>query len=142
MKKDNKNTPQQEGIAFEKRFSKKYESDRVPGSGNGVFYKMDSKNSKFLWSLKYTSKKSYSFKKEDFEEVKNEVYGPGGIGLEYVPAMAIELEGEAYCLLLMDDLVKLLEENIKVYNTNKAKEKRERAKTPRLLRDTKENFNE
>ena len=142
MKKDKKNTPQQEGIAFEKRFSKKYESNRVPGSGNGVFYKMDSKDSKFLWSLKHTSKKSYTFKSEDLEEVKKEVYGPGGIGLEYIPAMAVELEDEVYCLLLMDDLVKLLEQNIKVYNTNKAKEKRERAKTPRLLRDTKENFNE
>jgi hypothetical protein len=141
VKKQNKNTPQQEGINFEKRFSKKYQSERVPGSGNGVFYKMDSKNSKFLWSLKHTSKKSYTFKSDDLKEVQKEVYGPGGIGLDYVPAMAIELEGEVYCLLLIDDMVKLLEQNIKVYNTDKAREKRERAKTPRLLREE-ENFNE
>lgn len=138
---NNNNTPQEEGINFEKRFSKKYQSDRVPGSGNGTFYKMDSKNSKFLWSLKHTSKKSFSFKSEDLKEVQKEVYGPGGIGLDYVPAMAVELQGEVYCLLLMDDLVKLLEQNIKVYNTDKAREKRERAKTPRLLREE-ENLNE
>ena len=129
------NMPQQEGRNFEDRFTKKFQSDKVPGSGNGIYFKMDAKNSKFLWSLKHTSKKSFSFKKEDFDEVKAEVYGPGGIGIDYIPAMAIEIEGEVYSLLLMNDLVKLIEQDIKVYTPNKAKQKREKAKTPRLLRE-------
>jgi len=127
-------TPQQEGIEFEKRFAKKYNSNQQPRSGAGTYYKLDVRDTKFLWSLKWTGNKSYSLKTDDLKEVENEVYGPGGIGLEFVPGMAVELQNEVYAVLKMDDLVKLLEQDIKVFKTDKASEKRARAATPRLFR--------
>jgi hypothetical protein len=132
MKKNN--SPQQEGRNFEGRFKKTYRGNKQPGSGNGVFYKLDIKDSKFLWSLKWTSKKSFSIKSEDFKEVNDEVYGPGGLGIEYVPGLALELEGEVYAVVKMNDLSRLLEEGVKVYAPDKNAQKRAKAKIPSLLR--------
>jgi hypothetical protein len=132
--KINNDTPQQEGRNLEGRFSKTYGGDEVPGSGNGRFFKLDVRDSKFLWSLKWTSKKSFSIKREDLKEVEDEVYGPGGLGHEYVPGLATELEGEIYATIKMDDLVKLMEQDAKVFEPDKARAKREKAKVPALLR--------
>jgi hypothetical protein len=128
-------TPQEEGREFEGEFADKFGGSEVPGSGNGRFFKLDVRDSKFLWSLKWTSKKSFSFKSEDFKEVNDEVYGPGGLGHEYVPGLATALEGEVYATIKMDDLVKLLEQEAKVFVPDKARVKRQRAKTPGLMRD-------
>lgn len=128
------NTPQQEGRAFEKRFAKKYGGNEQPGSGNGIYHKLDVKDNKFLWSLKYTSKGSFSFKSQDFKEVNDEVVGQGGLGFEYTPGMAVELDGKVYAILEMDSLEALLQQDVKVYKADKATEKRARAAVPRLLR--------
>ena len=128
-------TAQEEGREFEGSFSGKYGGDKVPGSGNGKFFKLDVRDSKFLWSLKWTGKKSFSFKKSDLKEVEDEVYGPGGLGHEYVPGLATELEGEIYATIKMDDLVKLLEQDVKIFQPDKATVKRQRANTPSLMRD-------
>ena len=128
------NTPQDEGRKFEGNFAKLFGGKEVPGSGNGRFFKLDVRDSKFLWSLKWTGKKSFSIKNDDLKEVEKEVYGPGGLGHEYVPGLATELEGEIYATIKMDDLVKLLEQDAKVFEPDKARAKRERAKVPSLLR--------
>ena len=128
------NTPQEEGRAFETRFSRKYGGQEVPRSGAGIYHKLDVRDNKFLWSLKYTSKESFSITQKIWDEVHNEVYGPGGLGLDYMPALAVELEGETYAFMKMDDLVDLLETDVKVFKAEKKKETRARAAVPRLLR--------
>lgn len=125
---------QQKGREYEDEFEKQFGGKTQPGSGNGVFHKLDVRDSKFLWSLKWTGKKSYSIKREDLKEVDNEVYGPGGLGHEYIPGLAINLEGENYAVLKMDDLVKLVEQDAKVFEPDKARAKREKAKIPSLFR--------
>lgn len=127
-------TAQEKGRDFESRFAAKYDGKEQPGSGNGIYHKLDVKDSKFLWSLKWTSKKSFSFKSEDFKEVKDEVYGPGGLGAEYVPGMAVELEGEEYAILRMQDLVGLMKQDVKVFEPSEKEIKRSKASVPKLLR--------
>jgi len=131
-------TPQQEGVEFEKRFAAKFKGALVPRSGAGIYHKLDVRDSKFLWSLKYTSKKSFSITQKIWDEVHDEVYGPGGLGLDFMPGLAIELEGETYAFLKMDDLVDLLESDVKVFKADKKTEKRALAAVPRLLRTQQE----
>jgi hypothetical protein len=128
-------TPQQEGTEFEKRFSDKYNGTRQPRSGAGIYHKLDVRDSQFLWSLKWTGdNKSFRFLASDFKEVNDEVYGPGGIGIEYTPGLAVELKGEVYAILKMDDLVGMLEQDVKVFAADPATEKRAKSKVPSLLR--------
>lgn len=127
-------TPQEEGIDFEGRFAKKFGGKLVPRSGAGIYHKLDVRDNKFLWSLKWTGKESFRITKAIWKEVNDEVYGPGGLGLDFMPGLAIELEGETYALLKMDDLVGLLESDVKVFSPTKKSELRARASVPRLLR--------
>lgn len=127
-------TPQEEGIAFEKRFAKKFGGEEVPRSGAGIYHKLDVRDNKFLWSLKWTGNKSFSITSKIWKEVHDEVYGPGGLGLDFMPGLAIELEGETYAFLKMDDLVDLLESDVKVFSPTKKSELRAKAAVPRLLR--------
>lgn len=128
-----KKTPQQEGREFESRFVKKRGGRKQPGSGNTPFYKLDIDATRLLLSLKWTEKKSFPVTASDMQEVVDAVYGLGGLGGEYTPALVFELEGDEYVTLKFDDLAKLIQEEIKVFKPSKNAEKTARADSISLL---------
>src|SRR5688572_17360735 len=130
--------PSKIGELFEKLFVKRYSTNKVPRSGAGFVYKLDADNAKFLFSLKATKNKSFSVKKEDLEEVHEGVKGQGGIGGDHIPAMVHTLvEGQEpspsdkiYITLEFDDLVQLLKEDGKVFESTKTDDKYATSKVP------------
>ena len=131
------------GRIFEELFVKRYSTNKVPRSGAGFVYKLDADNAKFLFSLKATKNKSFSVKKEDLEEVHEGVRGQGGIAADHIPMMIYSLvEGEEpspsdkiYAVLEFDDLVQLLTEDGKVFESTKVDDKYATSKVPSILRD-------
>ncbi len=127
-------TPQSKGRSYEKDFAKRLGLKTVPGSGNQPFYKLDVEGAKILFSLKHTENKSISLKAADLDEAKDAIYGESGIGPDYTPAMSLQMDGEEYAVLRMDDLVKLLETKPEIFKPSKKNEKRARASVPAILR--------
>ena len=146
MKAKNQPPKNKIGRLFEKVFNKKYQTDEIKNSGAGIWYKMDAENSRLLFSLKATKNESYRLTKGDLSELNLEARGPGGLGGNIIPAMAIcFVEGdepkssdEIIVALPMDDLVALLTEQAKVFKPTKSDEKYERAKVPSLFRKIEE----
>lgn len=137
--KDSK-TPQQLGKQYEKEFSERYNLSQVPNSGAGKFYKMDSEGKSVLYSLKWqlSTKKSFSVKTSDLEELDNSVRGAAGVGPDYVGALGFSLEDEDYICLRMSDFVRLFTEQPDIFQASKSETKKQRARIPSLLRRNEE----
>lgn len=133
----NKKSPQNEGLEFEKRLAKKYNLDEQPGSGSGPVFKLDVRGNDLLISAKWTANKSYSVTEKDLNELSEYISGPGGLGGEATAILAIEIQGKVYGLLGFDDLVGLLESEAEVFSHDKNKEKYSTAAVPSLLRNKK-----
>ena len=132
-------TPQQKGRDYEDFWAKKRGARKQPASGALPFWKLDVKNTKFLFSLKNTEKNSFSLKKEEVQEMINAVYGLGGIGGTHIPVLSININGTEVSVLLTDDLIELTEKSEVVFDKTKDKQKREKANLPSLLRNQEEN---
>lgn len=128
---------------FETLFAKKYKSKKVPGSGNQPFRKMDIEGNSLLWSLKATKNESFRITKKDLKEVYDAVKGSGGVGGTIIPGLAIcFVEGDEpkpsdkiMAIIDMDDLVAISEQEIKLFELSKSKEKQSIAKIPSLFRE-------
>lgn len=102
-------TPQQRGDAFEERFAAMIAGDVVPQSGGGRWAKMDVGGLRILWSLKATPSASFSVRREILDEVERAVRGPGGVGGETLPGVAVELgDGTVVCLMEASDLLEFV----------------------------------
>lgn len=129
-------TPQEKGRRYETEFEKRTNAKKVPASGALPFWKLDNKNSKFLFSLKHTDKDQFILKKSDIQEMLNAVYGMGGIGGSHIPTMVLSIDGIEVSVLLTEDFFDLVENPPVVeFKSDKNAKKREGANTPSLLKD-------
>lgn len=135
------------GREFEKLWVRLFGGKLQKGSGNTPYAKLDVDAHKFLLSLKATQNKSFRITKEDLDEAKDAVYGPGGVGGEYVPALAFCLvQGDEpsptdpiYVAIEAATLVNLLQQDVKVFAVDKETEKISIGNVPGLLRGNNSN---
>lgn len=102
-------TPQKEGRDWEPEFAKSIGGKLVPGSG-AFFCKLDVRGATVLWSLKFTRKKSFVFKDEYMQEALTAIHGPGGIGGEVIPGVALKTADGEYIVFRKDDAIHLMNE--------------------------------
>lgn len=129
-------SPQQTGRRFEKFWAACFGVRPTRGSGNQWHAKMDVGDGAILWSCKHSDADSFRFSKELMQEAQRAVDGPGGVGGNTLPGVAVSVGGEAYAVLRVEDLLRLLASPQARYMTpSKGDQKRSRAKLPALLRD-------
>lgn len=131
------------GGLFERLFAKLFGGTPVPGSGNGAFRKLDTEQGSFiLWSLKATSKESFSLTKKDMQEVYEAIRGLGGVGGSTIGGLVIcFVEGEEpsatdemFAVINIHDFVSLLKEKPEIFQSSKADNKYATAAIPQLFR--------
>lgn len=99
-------TPQQQGRDYEQVMANKIHGRPVPMSGAG-FTKLDVFGFKILWSLKHTIHKSFRVDDDLFQEVKQAIYGPGGVGGDYLGAVAVKTTNHEVAAMKLDDFMLL-----------------------------------
>lgn len=130
------------GTLFEELFAKLFGLKKVKASGALPFWKLDVEGKRILLSLKATEAKSFRVTKDDLDEALDAIYGPGGLGGDYVPGMAICLVQDGvpkasdpmFIMLEANDLVRLLQEEAEVFALDKESETIQIGETPGLLR--------
>ena len=130
-------TPQDRGRAFEAEWAAKVGAKPQKGSGNYYLWRLDVENrGRYLWSCKHTDGKSYRLRIEDIDEVIEAVEGPGGVGGETIPAMAISIGGRVFCLTRAEDFIEEHTQEAEAFiKPDKSAERRQLRKTPGLLRE-------
>lgn len=123
------------GLEFEHLFAKSVLSKPNPGSGNKWYARMDIVDSLITWSCKFTSKKSFSLKQSDIDEVVGVATGPGSN--DSIPALAIRIGTSDYDVVVLrkDDFLRIVQEETKYVQATKTEAKRKRTKIPRLLQE-------
>ena len=126
-------TPQEEGRAYEERFAESIGA--VPVKGSGAFFsKLDVRGVSVLWSCKWAGRhKSFRVTEDHIQEAVSAIYGPGGIGGDSIPAMAIQTENEELAVIRMSDLIAMLTGDVEIA-TAKSQGYVRRDTTPELLR--------
>lgn len=128
-------TPQERGAEFEVQFSKRLGLRRVPGSGSQWHSKLDVHGKGARWSLKFTTKPSFTITARLIQEARDATMGVGGTGEIPMWAICIESLG-TFVLMSEDDFTELAAGKITLANeTSKADARRRRASVPQLLRD-------
>lgn len=122
------------GAEFEESFAEEMGLDLVPGSGSQWHSKLDVSGGGARWSLKATSHKSYSLKKEDLLEIQAACAETGEIGLMAIeldhfddPIVAIVLDPNNFKQFAAGEFQFVLE--------TKSDARRRRAHVPELLRE-------
>lgn len=131
-------TPQEEGRRFEKFWAKLFGVEPKRGSGSVWYAKLDVGDVAFLFSCKHTTAESFSVSKKLLREVDQAVTGPGGVGGEIIPALAVAIDNGAEVLVSLraEDLLRLIQSDSARYITpSRGEQKRSRAKIPNLLRE-------
>jgi hypothetical protein len=123
-----------EGRSFEEQFAKRMGAELVPNSGAGWFAKLDVGARKFIWSLKWTGKRTFTMTPELMKEAQHAVVGPGGLGADYTGGVVTSIGGEEYVTIRVDDFVDLVRDEVKLVPTSKVDERRARARGPLLPR--------
>jgi hypothetical protein len=100
-------TPQMQGRAYEAAMAKKIGGREVPMSGAG-FTKLDVFGFKILFSLKHTIKKSFRVDDDLFTEARAAILSPGGVGPEYLPAVAVKTTNHEIAAMALDDYMMLV----------------------------------
>lgn len=128
-------TPQEEGRRFEKFWAKVFGVEPVKGSGSIWYAKLDVGDGSILWSCKWTDNASFPISRALMNEAERAVNGPGGVGGKTLPGLATSVDGEIFCTLRAEDLLRLLASDAAHYIVpSKGEQKRVRAKIPELLR--------
>lgn len=97
-------TAQEKGRDFERRWARKVGAKAHKGSGNYYLWRLDASNkARYLWSCKHTDNKAIRITLDDIREVINAVEGPGGIGGNTKPIMAISINEEEFVLQRAND---------------------------------------
>lgn len=129
-------TPQQNGRLFERYWANLFGVEPIRGSGNQWTSKMDVIDGAILWSLKHTQHDSFRVTKELMREVERAINGPGGIGGNTIPGIAVSLSGEPFVTLRAEDFLRLLEGDASKYLApSKGEAKRSRSKVPQIMRE-------
>ncbi len=129
-------TSQAKGRLLEDEWAKETEGSKQVNSGSVWFSKLDTTDKKFLWSVKYTDKKSFSVKQDDIKEVVDAVEGPGGVGLDKMPAMMVRIGSPDYDIVILrkEDFLRLATKDVEYLEPSKQNIKRARSRVPQLLR--------
>lgn len=129
-------SPQKHGGRFEKFWAKLFGVEPVRGSGNQWHAKMDVGDGSILWSCKATVKGSFTVSKYAMREVQTAITGPGGVGGDTIPGLAVLVDGEAFVVLRAEDFLRIAASDaVKYVTPSRADQKRARARIPTLLRD-------
>lgn len=125
-------TPQDSGRMWEKVWASLFGVKPVKGSGSFWFAKMDVDDGSILWSLKRTENKSFSFTPGLMHEVESAIKEQG-FGAQRA-GVAIEVDGEQFCILRAEDMVYALTKLEPYRDASKHEAKRHNADVPLLLR--------
>lgn len=126
-------TPQQLGREFEKFWAKKFGGKTTPASGAKWYSKLDVRSGRILWSLKFTSFKSFPVTQALLDEAFDASEGMGGEGT--VPALGLRIGSSDYDVVVIrrDDFIELMKSEPTIEPT-KVDERRARSRVPLLLR--------
>lgn len=101
-------TPQQQGRDWEPVFAKSIGAVPVPGSGAG-FHKLDVKGTGILWSLKWAgTAESVRIQDAWMHEALRAINSPGGVGGNFIPAIATKTAGFEMVTFRKDDAMMLM----------------------------------
>jgi hypothetical protein len=128
-------TPQKAGGRFEKLWASVLGVKPQKGSGNSWFAKLDVADGSITWSLKFTTKPSFTITKELLREAEQAIYTNGSNSL---PGLAIAFDDgdEVVVVLKASDFVRILSTGAAKYIVpSKGEAKRQRSQIPALLRD-------
>lgn len=126
---------QKTGYRFEKWWARIFGVEPTRGSGNQWYAKLDVADGSILWSLKSTDAESFRLTKALMREVQDAITGPGGIGGDVIPGIAVAVDQEPYVVLRAEDFMRLAQsDEIKYMRPTKANQKRARAKMTALER--------
>lgn len=128
-------TPQELGFLYEEEFASDLGIEIVKGSGNKWFAKLDCNGFQMMWSLKHTTKETFTINKALLREAINAATGPGGEGGNTLPGWAVKVAGESLVIMRQEDLLQAFTEDRKFARQSKADAKRVAAKIPVLLRE-------
>lgn len=121
---------------FELSWAKRLGAKRQPGSGNYYLWKQDVESrSNVLWSLKHTDKDAFRLTLKDLNEVISAVEGPGGIGGNTQPAMAVSLNGREFVIQRAEDYISDHETESRYISPSKTTTRIANRKLPKLLRE-------
>ncbi len=127
-------TPREKGLEFERDFAKRLGGTLQPGSGNQWFAKLDVKGKSFLWSLKQTSKESFSITRNVLHEAVRAVIGPGGRGDGTYPGLAVRIVDEDYIIMRASDFYDLVSSDVHIAEPTKRQEKMKAGNVPTFKR--------
>lgn len=120
------------GREWEREFAKIIGGTVTKGSGNQWHTKLDVKGKSMLWSLKATSKQSFSVTRGVLSELERSALGPGSV--KATPGLAIKIQDEKYVVLRLEDFINFMSSNQIEFTHSNKDQKKERASIPRLLR--------
>jgi len=130
------------GFEFEKMLAKLIDGDLHPGSGNKWYAKLDVGSGSIIFSAKATKEKTFRITPAMFQEVDEEIHGPGGRGGGAIGAHAVQLEmdpEQVYVAFRIEDLLRLLREEITLGREKRSEAITRQAAVPELLREDDEN---
>lgn len=121
-------TPNEIGAHAEERFKSVLSGKRVPGSGNGKWFKCDVTDAgRFVWSVKATEKDYIRLTKDMILEVRRAARGTQGAGDNFRAGMGLEIDGIAGVFIELDDFAELIKQSSSERSyipTTKAQERR------------------
>lgn len=131
---------QRTGYRFERYFASLFGAKPTKGSGSHWTAKMDVADGTILWNLRHTDAASFRVTKDLMSETVAAINGPGGVGGDTIPGIAISVQGEIYTILRAEDFVSLLtsDEGVKYIRPSKAEAKRRRATIPNIFKTIEE----
>lgn len=111
---------------------------RVPGSGSVWHSKLDLAGNGTRWSLKATSKHTFSVDDDLIREALEAVNGPNGDGA--IPLWAIRKSAgsarqEDFVLMRKDDFIDITKGRLELARESRSEARRRMAATPALLRE-------
>lgn len=98
------------GKSFEDYFIKKTGAKKVPSSGSKWYAKLDAMTGNIVWSLKKTTKPSFTVNSNLIKEMNDAVKSPAGYGLDAIPAMCVSIDSDELVVIGLDDFMMLLSE--------------------------------
>jgi hypothetical protein len=124
------------GEKFEQELSEEFGLQKVSGSGNKWYSRLDLFGQGARWSLKATSKKSLSISEETIVEAINACEGIGGDGS--IPVWAFRIGSHDIISLRKEDFKSFQKGELKLIGDGVGQQviqRRNRAATPSLFRD-------
>lgn len=127
-------TPQELGREFERFWAKLFGGSVTPASGARWYSKLDVKTRGMLWSLKFTSFRSFPLTQEVLSEAFEAATGIGSEGV--IPALGIRVGSEAFDVVVLrrDDFLAMVREGVSFVEPTRSDVKKARSKVPILLR--------